>query len=61
MANRKGSVQADASVELLKDILITELAKADVPQREIRKIVGCDILRVSRIARHIKKNREEAG
>jgi hypothetical protein len=44
-----------ATVELLKDLLIVELGKASVPQLEIRKIVGCDIYRVSRIVRHLKK------
>jgi hypothetical protein len=44
-----------ATVELLKDLLIVELGQASVPQLEIRKIVGCDIYRVSRIVRHLKK------
>ncbi len=44
----------DPSAELLKDLLITELAKARVPQSTIRKIVGCDMWRVSRIARFFK-------
>jgi hypothetical protein len=44
-----------ATVELLKDLLIVELGRASVPQLEIRKIVGCDIHRVSRIVRHLKK------
>jgi hypothetical protein len=44
-----------ATVELLKDLLIVELGKASVPQLEIRKIVGCDIYRVSRIVRHLKR------
>jgi hypothetical protein len=44
-----------ATIELLKDLLIVELGRASVPQLEIRKIVGCDIHRVSRIVRHLKK------
>jgi hypothetical protein len=32
-----------------------ELAKAGVPQLEIRKVVGCDMHRVGRIAKVLKK------
>src|SRR5689334_19213899 len=42
-------LQTDEAVELLKDLLIVQLGLADVPQRTIREIVGCDINRVSRI------------
>jgi hypothetical protein len=52
---RSEPVVEKAAVELLKDLLIVELGKASVPQLEIRKIVGCDIHRVSRIVRHLKK------
>ena len=45
---------ADSTVEVLKDILITQLGVAGVPQQDIRKIVGCDINRVSAIVRHVK-------
>ena len=45
---------ADATVEVLKDILITQLGIAGVPQANIRKIVGCDINRVSAIVRYVK-------
>jgi hypothetical protein len=41
--------------ELLKDLLITSLGAAGVKQTEIRKIVGCDMNRVSRIVKHIGK------
>jgi hypothetical protein len=44
----------DMNADLLMDLLITELGRAGVPQREIRKIVGCDMHRVSRIVKHIK-------
>ncbi len=50
----------DPTAELLRDLLIVELAKAGVPQSEIRKIVGCDMHHVSRIARHLKKAKCEA-
>ncbi len=52
----------DHVAEVLKDLLITQLSAAGVPQQAIRKIVGCDANRVSRIAKHIKsaKRREPA-
>lgn len=40
--------------ELLIDLLIIELVKAGIPQLEIRKIVGVDIYRISRIAKYFK-------
>ena len=57
MAKKMSATQIDQSAELLKDLLITELGKAGVPQLEIRKIVGCDIHRVNRIVKFIKKNK----
>jgi len=45
-------------VELLQDILITSLGTAGVKQTEIRKIVGCSMDRVSRIAKHIERGRK---
>jgi len=58
MATNREGAQTDAGTELLRDLLITELAKANVPQLEIRKIVGCDIHKVSRIARYFKKEKK---
>jgi len=55
MAQKKNESQKDPIAELLRDLLIVELAKADVPQLEIRKVVGCDIHRVSRIAKVLNK------
>ncbi len=57
MAKNKSSEGSSekVTIELLKDLLIVELGRASVPQLEIRKIVGCDIHRVSRIVRHLKK------
>jgi len=46
--------------ELLRDLLITSLGAAGVKQVEIRKIVGCDMNRVSRIAKHIERERKGA-
>jgi hypothetical protein len=47
----------DKIVTLLQDLLITSLGKAGVPQLEIRKILGVDIVRVNRIVRHLKNNK----
>jgi hypothetical protein len=54
---RKDSDSSAETLETLKDLLIVELARAGVPQQQIQKIVGCDIVRVSRIAKHIKVKR----
>jgi hypothetical protein len=54
MAGKQINGQRDTTAELLKDLLIVELAKADVQQKEIRKIARCDMRRVSRIAKAIK-------
>jgi hypothetical protein len=43
--------------ELLQDLIILELAKAGVPQAEIQKVVGVDILRVNKIAKCFKDKR----
>ena len=40
--------------ELVKDLLITQLGLAGVSQRNIQKIVGCDINRVSDILKFLK-------
>jgi hypothetical protein len=50
----------DPAVELLQDLLITELAKAGVAQPKIRTIVRCDMRRVNRIARFFKKKKRSA-
>jgi hypothetical protein len=52
--------QYDATAELLRDLLIVELAKVGVPQPKIRTIVGCDMHRVSRVARFFKQAAREA-
>jgi hypothetical protein len=43
--------------ELLKKLLIVELAIAGVPQREIGKIVGISLGAVNRIAKYVKVSR----
>ncbi len=58
MAKRNASNE-NMTVELLKDLLITQLGLAGIPQQTIRKIVGCDMHRVSRIVRHLKSKRKE--
>ena len=55
------SGDADRITELLKDLLITELGRAGVPQPVIRKIVGCDMNRVSRIVKNSLGGNEDAG
>jgi hypothetical protein len=57
MSESKDSRISDEIVDLLKDLLITSLGAAGVKQTEIRKIVGCDMNRVNRIARHIERDR----
>jgi len=54
MARASDDARGDDQVRLLEDLLIVQLAMAWVPQREIRKIVGCDMNRVTAIARHVK-------
>jgi hypothetical protein len=44
-------------VEVLRDLMIVELARAGIGQIQIREIVGVDMWRVSRIARHFKKGK----
>ena len=42
-------------VEVFKNLLIAILAREGVKQEAIREIVGGDIVKVNRIARHFKK------
>lgn len=57
---RNQNNQRDTIAELVRDLLILELANAGVKQKEIRRIVGCDMRRVSRIAKVLKKPRSIA-
>ncbi|PJA02565.1 hypothetical protein COX73_00065 [bacterium (Candidatus Gribaldobacteria) CG_4_10_14_0_2_um_filter_36_18] len=52
--NRKIS-NTDKCIEVLQDLLILELGKEKIPQREIRNIVGVDIHKVNRIIKYLKK------
>jgi hypothetical protein len=60
MPKDKQRKQKDETTEVLKSLLIVELAKAGVPQPDIRKIVGCDMWRVSEIARYFRKRKKDA-
>ena len=56
--NKRAARQDDNQVaELLRDLLITSLGTAGVKQTKIREIVGCDINRVNRIVKHLRKDK----
>jgi hypothetical protein len=49
----------EASVlSALQDLLIFQMAQAGVPQGEIRKAIGLDMNRVSKIAKLAKKSKK---
>ncbi len=54
MATQKGR-GGDSNTEILKDILIVQLGVARVPQQKIQEIVGCSIVRVNQIVKHLKQ------
>ena len=60
-ARKRKQGQNDPTPELLRDLLIVQLAKAGVPQLDIRKIVGCEMHRVSKIAKVLKKAKDNLG
>jgi hypothetical protein len=41
----------------LEDLFILEATKARIKQQEIRALLGIDIARVTRIARHVKQEK----
>lgn len=47
--------QGEQATELLRDLLIAQLGLAGVAQADIRKIAGCDMNRVNKIVKPIKK------
>jgi hypothetical protein len=54
--NKSASKMETAKIEvILRDLLITTLASAGVNGGEIRKIVGCDMNRVTRIVKHMRQ------
>jgi len=60
VARKQKEGPADSTPELLRDLLIVELAKAGVQQLDIRKIVGCSMDRVSKIAKILKKAKNQS-
>lgn len=44
--------------ELLELILIIEFLKGGIPQLEVRKVIGCDIHKVNKIAKLFKINKK---
>jgi hypothetical protein len=59
MANEKATKRELDTAELLKILIIVELAKAGVPQPEIRRVLHCDMWRVSEIARLFKNQKRD--
>lgn len=49
--------------ELLKTLIISQLALAGVPGPSIRAVVGCDMNRVTAVLKHIRKRggKKKAG
>jgi len=54
MAKANSSAQLDAA-EVLRDMLIVQLALAGLTRHQIRETVGVDMNRVTRLVKHIKK------
>jgi len=54
MAARK-SDQSEETTELIRTMIIVQLGLAGVSQENIRNIVGCDINRVNKTLKHLKK------
>jgi hypothetical protein len=59
MTKNKRRSAADSVPELLRDLMIIELGTAGVGQREIRAIVGVDMVRVNRIVKHLRKGQRK--
>ncbi len=57
MPKKKRKKGKNPVADPLKDLLIVELAKVGVPHQEIRRIVGCDMRRVTKIARFFKREK----
>lgn len=55
MARKKAASTAE---DILRDILILQLASAGLTQHQIREVVGVDMHRVTRILKHIKRPRK---
>ncbi len=61
MAIKQPKDQDDATVELLRDLLIVELVKVGVSRQNIRKIIRCDLNRVTRTARYLKNLQDQGS
>ena len=57
MTTRRG--QGDETTELLRTLLIVQLALAGVPQREIRAVAGCDMNRVTKTLKPLRSLRSQ--
>jgi hypothetical protein len=57
MARKGSSTPGEERTELLRKILIVQLALAGVPQNTVRAIVGGDIRRVNEVMKHLPKKR----
>ena len=56
MAERRGKNSAKASTEeILRDMLIVQLAVAGLTRHQIRETVGVDMNRVTRVVKYIKR------
>lgn len=51
---RRAATNADV-IELIEKQLIVQLGLAGVPQRAIREIVECDLNRVTKVVKHLKR------
>lgn len=54
MGRKQDSGQESTMIELLRDLLILELMKVGVSSHDIRKIVRCDLNRVTRTTKLLK-------
>ena len=61
MAKRSVLNKASTTDELLRDLMIVQLGLAKVGQRQIREIVGVDIVRVNRIVSRLRAGRQNAS
>jgi transposase-like protein len=53
MAKSKASISAE---DILRDILIVQLALAGLTRHQIRQTVGVDMNRVTRVVKHIRRS-----
>ena len=56
MARKIDANANEEIVELLRDILIVQLGLAKVAQNDIRRILGCSMIRVNNILKHLPKS-----